>query len=313
MIANMDLQDRSILVVDDDASVRKLIHSTLQREGYRCVEAANSQEGRHLLASEPFALLVSDIHMPEESGLDLIAHVNSTFEDTAVVIITMTDDIETTQRALSLDIYGYMVKPVDRNQIVMGVANALRRRQLELEQKHHCQDLEAKIQHQARKLAEIVETLKDRESELAMKMKELEGLNAAVKVLMNSREADRINLEENIQSNVRQFILPCINRLKKESGKNQKIQSEFQLLETSLNDLLAPFARQISADYYGLTPNEIKVALLIKQGMTTKEIARELNLSVNTIMTHRYKIRTKLGIKNKARNLQVHLKQFPHQ
>ena len=313
MIANMDLQDRSILVVDDDESVRKLIHNTLRREGYRCVEAANSQQGRHLLDIEPFALMVSDIHMPEESGLDLIAHVNSTFEDTAVVIITMTNDIETTQRALSLDIYGYMVKPVDRNQIVIGVANALRRRQLELEQKHHRKDLEAKIQHQARKLAETVETLKVRESELAIKMKELEGLNAAVKVLMNSREADRINLEENIQSNVRQFILPCINRLKKESGKNQKIQSEFQLLETSLNDLLAPFARQISADYYGLTPNEIKVALLIKQGMTTKEIARELNLSVNTIMTHRYKIRTKLGIKNKARNLQVHLKQFPHQ
>jgi DNA-binding NarL/FixJ family response regulator len=309
----MDLQDRSILVVDDDESVRKLIQITLQREGLRCVEAANSQEGRQLLDIEPFALLVSDIHMPGESGLDLIAHVKSTYEDMAVVIITMIDDIATTQRALTLDIYGCMVKPIDRNQILIGVTNALRRRQLELEQKHHRRDLENKIQRQARKLSETVETLKARESELAMKMEELEGLNAALKVLMNNREADRINLEENIQSNVRQFILPCINRLKKESWKNRKIRSEFQLLETSLNDLVAPFARQISSDYFGLTPNEIKVALLIKQGMTTKEIARELNLSVNTIMTHRYKIRTKLGIKNKARNLQVHLKQFPHQ
>jgi DNA-binding NarL/FixJ family response regulator len=301
------------LVVDDDESVRKLIQITLQREGLRCVEAANSQEGRQLLDIEPFALLVSDIHMPGESGLDLIAHVKSTYEDMAVVIITMIDDIATTQRALTLDIYGCMVKPIDRNQILIGVTNALRRRQLELEQKHHRRDLENKIQRQARKLSETVETLKARESELAMKMEELEGLNAALKVLMNNREADRINLEENIQSNVRQFILPCINRLKKESWKNRKIRSEFQLLETSLNDLVAPFARQISSDYFGLTPNEIKVALLIKQGMTTKEIARELNLSVNTIMTHRYKIRTKLGIKNKARNLQVHLKQFPHQ
>ena len=77
--------------------------------------------------------------------------------------------------------------------------------------------------------------------------------------------------------------------------------------------LVAPFARQISSDYFGLTPNEIKVALLIKQGMTTKEIAKELNLSVNTIMTHRYKIRSKLGIKNQTKNLQVFLKQFPRQ
>lgn len=309
----MDLQDRSILVVDDDESVRKLIQTTLQREGLRCIEAANGQEGRQLLDTEPFALLVSDIHMPGESGLDLIAHVKSRYEDIAVVIITMTDDIETAQRALTLDISGCMVKPIDRHQIVIGVTNALRRRQLELEHKHHLRELEQKIQHQAGKLSETVETLKVRESELAMKTKELEGLNAALKVLVDNREADRISLEENIQSNVRQFILPCIKRLKKESGKNRKIRSECQLLETSLNDLVAPFARQISSDYFGLTPNEIKVALLVKQGMTTKEIARELNLSVNTIMTHRYKIRTKLGIKNRARNLQVHLKQFPNQ
>lgn len=309
----MDMQNKSILVVDDDESVRKLIQITLRRQGHRCTTAANSQKARQLLDIEPFALLLSDIHMPGESGLDLVAHVKSTYEDVAVIIITVVDDIETAQRALSLDIYGYIVKPIDKNQILIGVANALRRRELELKQKNQSRELEKKIKHRTRELFETVEKLKARESELAAKMEELQELNTALKVLLNNRETDRATLEEDIQSNVQKLILPCIERLKKGTIKSKQIQSEFQLLETSLNDLVAPFARQISSEYFGLTPNEIKVALLIKQGMTTKEIAKELNLSANTIMTHRYKIRSKLGIKNQTKNLQVYLNQFPRQ
>lgn len=307
------MQNKSILVVDDDESVRKLIQITLQRQGYRCVAAANSQEARQLLDVEPFALLLSDIHMPGESGLDLVAYVKSTFGDMAVIIITVIDDIETAQRALSLDIYGYIVKPIDKNQIMISVTNALRRRQLELKQKNQSRKLEKKVKHRTRELSETVEKLRARESELAAKMEELQELNTALKVLLNNRETDRLTLEENIQSNVQKFILPCIERLKRGTVKNKQIQSEFRLLETSLKDLAAPFARQVSSDYFGLTPNEIKVALLIKEGLTTKEIARELNLSVNTIMTHRFKIRTKMGLKHKTKNLQVYLKQFPRQ
>lgn len=313
MTTGVDMQNRSILVVDDDESVRKLIQLTLRRQGHRCTVAANSQEARQLLDVEPFALLLSDICMPGESGLDLVAHVKSTYEDMAVIIITVIDDIETARRALSLDIYGYMVKPIDKNQIVIGVANALRRRQLELKQKNQSRELEKKIRHRTRELSETVEKLKARESELAAKMEELQELNSTLKVLLNNRKTDRLTLEENIQSNVQKFILPSIERLKKGTRNSKQIQSEFRLLETSLKDLVAPFARQISSDYFGLTPNEIKVALLIKEGLTTKEIARALNLSVNTIMTHRYKIRTKMGIKHKTKNLQVYLKQFPRQ
>jgi DNA-binding NarL/FixJ family response regulator len=313
MTNRSDRKHESILVVDDDEAVRKLIQITLRHQGYQCMVAANSKEARQRLEVEPFTLVLSDIHMPGESGLDLVAHVKSTYEDTVVIIITVIDDIETAQRALSLDIYGYMVKPIDKNQIVIGVANALRRRQLELKQKNHSRNLEQQINHRTLELMEAVETLKAREFELAAKTAELEELNTALKVLLKNRETDRITLEENLQANVRRVILPCIERLKKGSAKSKQIQSEYRLLENSLHDLLSPFARQISSDYFGLTPNEINVALLIKEGMSTKEIAREMNLSVNTIMTHRYKIRTKLGIKNNTKNLQVYLKQFPHQ
>jgi DNA-binding NarL/FixJ family response regulator len=313
MTTSLDMQKTRILVVAADESVRKSIGSAIQGQGHRCATAKNSRTARQLLDIEPFALLLSDFHLPGESGLDLATFAISTYENIAVIITTTADEIETAQRALSLDIYGYLVKPIDKNQVVIVVANALRRRELELIQRNQNRKLEEKINHRTRVISETVEKLKIRESELALKMKELQDLNTALKVLLNNRETDRITLEENIQSNVERLIMPCIERLKKGTIQSKQIQSEFQLLESGLKDLVAPFARQISSDYFGLTPNEIKVALLIKQGMTTKEIATDLNLSVNTIMTHRYKIRSKLGIKNKAKNLQVFLKQFPRQ
>jgi DNA-binding NarL/FixJ family response regulator len=313
MTISLDIQNKSVLVVDSDASVRNDIRSALRGQGYRCVTAENSRAARQLLDIEPFALLWSDMDLSDESGFDLVSQASSIDKGMAVILTTTADDSEMAQRALAIEIYGYLVKPIDGNQAMIVVANALRRRELELMQKSQRRKLEENINHRTLELSETVEKLKSRESELAAKNQELLELNTALKVLLNNRETDRITLEENIQSNVQKLIMPCLERLKKGTPHSKRVQSEFQLLESGLKELVAPFARQISSDFFGLTPNEIKVALLIKQGMSTKEIAAELNLSVNTIMTHRYKIRSKLGIKNQTKNLQVYLNQFPNQ
>ncbi|MBW1959797.1 MAG: helix-turn-helix transcriptional regulator [Deltaproteobacteria bacterium] len=79
------------------------------------------------------------------------------------------------------------------------------------------------------------------------------------------------------------------------------------ILESNLNDIVSSFARELSSKYLALSPTEIQVASLIKEGKQTKEIADILNLSTNTIVSHRYKIRSKLGLKNKKVNLRAYL------
>jgi len=78
-------------------------------------------------------------------------------------------------------------------------------------------------------------------------------------------------------------------------------------LESNLNDITSPLIRRLSFKYLNLTPKEIQVANLVKQGRTTKEIAELLNLAKKTIDFHRENIRKKLEINNKKANLRSHL------
>jgi DNA-binding CsgD family transcriptional regulator len=87
----------------------------------------------------------------------------------------------------------------------------------------------------------------------------------------------------------------------------EKEKAFVNIVESNLKDIMSPFARSLSSKYLGLTPSEIQVANLIKQGKTTKDIAELMNLSPRTIEFHRDNIRNKLDIKNKKVNLRTHL------
>jgi DNA-binding CsgD family transcriptional regulator len=78
-------------------------------------------------------------------------------------------------------------------------------------------------------------------------------------------------------------------------------------METNLENIISPFTSGLSAGHHSLTPTEIRVANLVKEGRTNKEIADLLLLSKNTILFHRYNIRTKLGLRKSKKNLRSHL------
>ena len=79
------------------------------------------------------------------------------------------------------------------------------------------------------------------------------------------------------------------------------------MIKSNLNDIISPFGRVLSLSDLKLTPREIQIANLIKEGRTTKEIAKLLRLSDRTITTHRDNIRKKLGLKAKKANLRTYL------
>ncbi|MFH1350018.1 MAG: response regulator [Pseudomonadota bacterium] len=295
-----------ILIVDDEESVRRLIKRLLERNGYACIPAPSAAEARVCLRDQDFDLLLCDIMMPGESGIDFIRHVRAEYPDTAIIMVTAIEDPQTAKTALEIGIYGYIIKPFDENQILISVANALRRRELEMKERSHRKDLEKAVRQRTAELLKTNEQLRNRKAELQTRTEELKEVNSALRVLLKRREEDKAELEEKVLSNMRIVACPYLEKLK-QSGLNDKQMTYLNLLESNINDIVSPMVRELSSSYLDLTPTEIQTANLIKQGKTTKEISAILNLSENTIMSHRYKIRSKLGLLKKKMNLQTFL------
>ena len=155
-----------------------------------------------------------------------------------------------------------------------------------------------------RKRAE--EALRKREVELEAQSHHLAEVNTALKVLLTQREDDKKELGENVLSNVKELISPYLERLKKSRlTTNQK--TLLNILDSNLSNMISPFISKLSSKYFNLTPMEVRVANLVKEGKTNKEIAELLCISKNTVLFHRYNIRCKLGLKNKKINLRSHL------
>jgi len=155
-----------------------------------------------------------------------------------------------------------------------------------------------------RKLAE--QALQARETELENQAHNLEEANIALKVLLKQRDKDKTEFEDKIVSNVKEGIRPFIEKIQN-SSLNDRQMAYMEIIRSLLDDIIAPFFNQLSSKFSNLTPTEIQIAGLVKEGKTTKEIAEMLNLSAGTIEFHRNNLRKKLGLRNTKTNLRSYL------
>ncbi len=147
---------------------------------------------------------------------------------------------------------------------------------------------------------------KEAEKALTMKSRSLEEVNTALKVLLEQREKDKKELEDNILFNVKKLIQPYLDFLKqRQLDDEQKIYLD--VIETNLKNIISPFAKKLTSIHERFTPQEIKIADFIRDGKTVKEIARALGVSDNAINVHRQHIRNKLGLNNQKMNLRTYL------
>ena len=146
----------NILVVDDEESVRRLLSLVLSRGGYEYALAADAAEARKFIKDQNFELILCDVAMPGESGIDFIQHVAAEYPDTAIMMMTAVDDPEVAETALEVGIYGYMIKPFNANEVIINIRNSLRRRELEIASRVYRKELEQKVEERT---AELQKTL----------------------------------------------------------------------------------------------------------------------------------------------------------
>jgi len=155
-----------VLIVDDEEPVRRQLGRLLEGQGYGCLLAADAAAARRCLEEEAFALMLCDVRMPGESGLDLIREVLPTKPDMAVILVTAVDDAEVATTVLELGAYGYVVKPFRHSELLINVANALRRRTLELEAQAQQKRLEQTVWERTADLREVIANLERTQREL---------------------------------------------------------------------------------------------------------------------------------------------------
>jgi DNA-binding CsgD family transcriptional regulator len=135
---------------------------------------------------------------------------------------------------------------------------------------------------------------------------DVEEAKAALRFLLKEGVAQLTKLKEETFKNLATQILPYVDGLKN-SRLNKKQMVFTDMIESNIIKLAEPFTRRISDPIFKLSPMEVKIASLIRGGKTNKEIAKMLNLSKSTILTHRHHVRAKLGLKNNKQNLRSFL------
>lgn len=155
---------RKILIVDDEEEILELVERVLEKEGYQHRSALNADQALDTLKEDNIALMLCDINMPGKSGIELLRLSRELYRDLAVVMATALDDRSTAIQTLKMGAYGYVTKPFERNELIINIVNALRRRELEIDNRRHREELEQLV---AERAAEVKESREETIQRLA--------------------------------------------------------------------------------------------------------------------------------------------------
>jgi DNA-binding CsgD family transcriptional regulator len=150
------------------------------------------------------------------------------------------------------------------------------------------------------------EALRRSRETLNEQARSLEESNIALKVLLNQRDLDRQALERKVLSNVKGLVLPYVEKLKGARLKPRE-RTLVEIVDAHLQDIISPLLQNIANADVILTPQEMHIAALIKDGQSSKEIAEVLHITEATVNFHRKNLRIKFGLHNRRVNLRSYL------
>ena len=153
-------QHEKIVIVDDEEIIRRFLIRSLKTLGYTDVsEAGSAEEGFEIIQRTKPSLVISDIHMPGENGLELLKKVKSAQPDTGFVIMTASDDLGDAIASLHLGADRYLLKPMNMEELDHTIANSLEHRRLILENRAYQKNLEKKVEERTTELSKTLHEL----------------------------------------------------------------------------------------------------------------------------------------------------------
>ena len=153
----------NILIIDDETSIRITLCEFLKQEGYEVLTAENVQSGMQRLQENDVDVILSDIIMPQESGISLLKYVHEVSPDIRVIMMTGEPTVDTAVEAIRLGAHDYLTKPVYRSALIKAVGHAVRfkelideKRALELQNQAQRENLERLVEERTGKLRDAM-------------------------------------------------------------------------------------------------------------------------------------------------------------
>ena len=147
-----------ILIADDELDIRELLADYLESEGYECLLAANAFEALELYdKNRDIDIIISDIRMPGQSGLEMLGKIKEKDSEAIVVMISAVKDIDAAIEAMSKGAYDYVAKPFKLNEVSFVAKKAIEKRRLILENRAYQEELEKKVEERTKELKQALE------------------------------------------------------------------------------------------------------------------------------------------------------------
>ncbi|MBU0673082.1 MAG: response regulator [Proteobacteria bacterium] len=310
-------------------------HKSTPKKRYQLTSCSQGEEAvkavqASVAANERFAMVFLDMKMPPgKDGLWTAERIRTFDQDTNIMIMTAFTDVDPAEIAIKVppeDKLLYLQKPVRPEEVRQFAASLCSKWHTERALLNTNEELGKANQQISELLDQRTEQLHSTEQKLDQtrtdlltkkqvlteKDHELEQSNIALRVLLQKfSEGDLENLAEreeemnrNLLLQIKELTEPFLLKLKK-TRLNREQQEYLAIIKKNLDQIISPVLQKLLSDEVDLSPAELKVANLIKQNKSTKEIANLLNLSIRTIEFHRDNIRKKLGISGRKTRLKT--------
>jgi putative nucleotidyltransferase with HDIG domain len=148
-----------VLVVDDEPGACRLLSLILEPPAFHCVTACSGEEALVALQGGQFDAVISDLHMPGISGMELLTEVRRFYPHVAFLVTTGVDDVDVGVQAMRSGADDYLVKPLIENAVVASLESALQKRQLEKQVEHYRRHLEEMVAERTAQLQGALEQL----------------------------------------------------------------------------------------------------------------------------------------------------------
>jgi len=156
-VSSRDQFTGRVLVVDDEPAACNLLSAILGPPAFHCTTASNGEEALVALQRGQFDAVISDLHMPGISGMELLAEVRRCYPHLAFLVTTGVDDVDVGVKAMRCGADDYLVKPLNENAVMASLESAIHKRQLEKQVEHYRQHLEEMVAERTAQLQGALE------------------------------------------------------------------------------------------------------------------------------------------------------------